>query len=1200
MASASHYLGVLKALYDYSADSEEEISVKEDQILFLIERTDDDWWKVKPRDGDESNEGGLVPAAYVEPALHKSVVRALYDYDASAPGEISIKEDDVLLAFDAEDGWLLVQTEKDGGKAGFVPENYVEATDAEASPAEAVQEEEEEEPAPVAPAIIVPPSPPRPSAPYVDPAELVAASHTKAQPTDHIKTWSVSEVDKKGKKKKGTLGIGNGAIFFASEADKTPVQKWPTTDVEGSYMEKTKHVHIEIGGATPIHLHFNAGAKDYAEEIIEKLDKSKAAAKAASATSAESPVEEQQKEEEPSIARQTSPKPKKNGFSVHFAQRPPSIISPREPEPDSEPEENYVDTRAQRTKVDDGNEWCTVLYDFNADGDDELTVQEGDRLIVLEKDGDEWWKVRDSLGHEGVVPASYVELDETSASTSKAVNGYANDQEAVRAAARREQEKRERERQEAERQRAEAERMAKLAAEAADAERKRRERERERKLQEEEERRRQEKEEEEERRRSARQNRPSSASGSRLRPSEDRSNASPPRDKTRPSGDKPRSHPNPDRLRTWHDRTGQFKVDAEFLGLSNGKLRLHKTNGVVIEVPTDKMSQEDLKYIERSQSGSKTSSRALSPGSSDDEPLAMRRRSLQPEPKKPVPPKKTNNIDWFEFFLNAGCDLDDCTRYANSFERDKIDESVLPDITEQTMRSLGLREGDIIRVTKAIAQRKQGSGSSSALEEQMKKDAELARKLQEEESRNTPGRQSASPGLFAGPGGILKNNTRRGRPQPSKSTPPTTVDLQSITTASQQINRLDSPVTMRVTSPGSITGPPRAASAAPIVNGFDDDAWTNRPSSTQPPTGNARAPSAPPTQTQPPAAPAPPPAPAPPAVPATQARSATSQTPVSSTATGSSLARTTESDVFEQLARLSALKTQNTTVRSPPAAASAPVSAVSPPIAPTSFQSGMGLGSSPVPMGTFQSNVTGFPAQQQQQQPQQPQQQVPPRGPFAPVPANQGLLNPLIPTTTGFNSFVPTRPASNPPMFNAASPRPSFLNTQPTGMPNTLAMQPTGFSGVQSTGYSGALNAQPTGFGTGLLPQPTGLPNTGPLMSQTTSYPGAFGSGPFSGGRTYGALQPNVTGFNPSFGQATSPPPPVPPIPPLPSLPSNNANANSTAPANVFAQMKSGTFAQDNAPQPSNKYDALRPQPTGWGMQGTPTGFPNGLSGPFY
>jgi hypothetical protein len=37
---------------------------------------------------------------------------------------------------------------------------------------------------------------------------------------DDIKTWSVSEVDKKGKKKKGTLGIGNGSLFFASESDK--------------------------------------------------------------------------------------------------------------------------------------------------------------------------------------------------------------------------------------------------------------------------------------------------------------------------------------------------------------------------------------------------------------------------------------------------------------------------------------------------------------------------------------------------------------------------------------------------------------------------------------------------------------------------------------------------------------------------------------------------------------------------------------------------------------------------------------------------------------------------------------------------------------------------------------------------------------------------------------------------------------------
>jgi hypothetical protein len=53
-------------------------------------------------------------------------VKALYDYEANAPGELSVKEDDVLLVFDKEDAWLLVQIQSDGGKAGFVPENYVE------------------------------------------------------------------------------------------------------------------------------------------------------------------------------------------------------------------------------------------------------------------------------------------------------------------------------------------------------------------------------------------------------------------------------------------------------------------------------------------------------------------------------------------------------------------------------------------------------------------------------------------------------------------------------------------------------------------------------------------------------------------------------------------------------------------------------------------------------------------------------------------------------------------------------------------------------------------------------------------------------------------------------------------------------------------------------------------------------------------
>lgn len=512
-------------------------------------------------------------------------------------------------------------------------------------------------------------------------------------------------------------------------------------------------------------------------------------------------------------------------------------------------------------------------------------------------------------------------------------------------------------------------------------------------------------------------------------------------------------------------------------------------NGVVIEVPAEKMSAEDIRYIE-SVTGKKDKGRReekerskvpLSPLSDDDVPLAERRKSLHQESRaspRPVPPKKGPTIDWFEFFLNAGCEPDDCTRYAHSFERDKMDESILPDITEQTMRTLGLREGDIIRVKKAISQRVATGGSKSGLEEQLRRDEELARQIQEEENggRSTP---KSAPNLFAGPGGALKNNTRRGRPSTNRSTP-STVDIQSLSTASEQINRNGSPAITLTLSPTSISGPQRASSAAPIVSGFEDDAWTNRPSSTKPlaptpPAQTARAPSAPPAQSVPPA-PTPQAAASPPAPPAPPAPAQAENS------TGNGLAKTTESDIFEQLARLSALRNQSSAAASP-APASAPVSAVSPP--PVSFQNGLGMGSSPVPLGQLQSQVTGFPGA------------IGPRGPLAPVPVNQGLLQPLVPTTTGFNSFVPTRPVSNPPQFTQSSPQPSFFPTQQTGFPG-LQPQPTGFVAPQQTGFPGAFNAQQTGF-----------PTSGPLMSQTTSYPGALGSGPFAGGRPYGSLQPS-------------------------------------------------------------------------------------------
>lgn len=44
----SLYIGVYRALYDYVAQSDEELNISADDLLYLLERSEvDDWWKVK-------------------------------------------------------------------------------------------------------------------------------------------------------------------------------------------------------------------------------------------------------------------------------------------------------------------------------------------------------------------------------------------------------------------------------------------------------------------------------------------------------------------------------------------------------------------------------------------------------------------------------------------------------------------------------------------------------------------------------------------------------------------------------------------------------------------------------------------------------------------------------------------------------------------------------------------------------------------------------------------------------------------------------------------------------------------------------------------------------------------------------------------------------------------------------------------------
>lgn len=113
------------------------------------------------------------------------------------------------------------------------------------------------------------------------------------------------------------------------------------------------------------------------------------------------------------------------------------------------------------------------------------------------------------------------------------------------------------------------------------------------------------------------------------------------------------------------------------------------------------MSVEDLEYVERVTGISLDEEKPLSSIKRDQQRAGLQ-FAPPPQPKSPNPEPKKITYDWFDFFLTCGVDVADCQRYANSFERDRMDETVLPDITPQVMRTLGLKEGDILRVSKYL------------------------------------------------------------------------------------------------------------------------------------------------------------------------------------------------------------------------------------------------------------------------------------------------------------------------------------------------------------------------------------------------------------------------------------------------------------------------------------------------------------------
>jgi hypothetical protein len=63
------FVGVYTAVYDYQPQAQGELEIHEGDLLYVLERSqDDDWWKAKKKADPEEDEEpvGLVPNNYVQ------------------------------------------------------------------------------------------------------------------------------------------------------------------------------------------------------------------------------------------------------------------------------------------------------------------------------------------------------------------------------------------------------------------------------------------------------------------------------------------------------------------------------------------------------------------------------------------------------------------------------------------------------------------------------------------------------------------------------------------------------------------------------------------------------------------------------------------------------------------------------------------------------------------------------------------------------------------------------------------------------------------------------------------------------------------------------------------------------------------------------------------------------------------------------
>ncbi|KAI9320560.1 hypothetical protein BX666DRAFT_1909141 [Dichotomocladium elegans] len=793
------YISISRALYDYTAQSDEELTFKEDDILYILDKDEDpDWWKAQLKAPSlvEAGPIGLVPANYLQETEPIGTVEALYDYTAQQDEELSFKENDIMTLYENDDpDWFLVKNK--AGSIGLIPSNYIQEVVDQAKVPSPIQQ------------------PP------------VAGLSAPSVQSDALSSWQVCEYDaeKKTVKNKGNLLVGNGMLCYGSETDKSsPVRQFPISDVF-RYSMDDRNVHLEVSDTAGTSFDFQAASSLDAKAIISKIGESQSLANTNSLR--------EQNVHDPAIAShdtRTDPEHKRDA----------SACEPR---------------------------WAIALYTFNAEGAEEISMKESDQVLVIDYiSSEEWWTIEYEDGRSGIVPATYVKFQEDYEAEEKEAERRRIENEAAILQRRCEEEEQERRREQEERARlAEVERQRRQEAEARQRDMEAKRREQETRLQ------------------------PAAITTGSASPRRSQIPAPPP--PVKPTGvnhsgtsmkaiksvpisdnysppertKQPQEpgKPDPSKVRTWTDRTGAFKVEAQFIGCNNDKIRLHKINGVKIDVPVQKMCTDDLRYIEQ-ETGQK-----LLEDSADDVPLAHLTNKSS---------RNKQGWDWYEYFMKANVPMHNSLRYASAFQAEGLGEHDLDSLTHRKMKSLGMSETHVQRLQRFIEtgisepasdeelpvsrkiKKKVSFGATSIIDDsddesvgpmngrmvsQIQDDERYARQLQEEYNQEAQSQaySISHPEIQHSPPhghGVGLRRRGTGRPTPNNIAPRDVNSAMMDKIKSQLSSEplKPSPVTPpppprnNTTSPAlvpaSVTPAPAEQPAMTHSTGFADDAWAPR------------------------------------------------------------------------------------------------------------------------------------------------------------------------------------------------------------------------------------------------------------------------------------------------------------------------------------------------------------------------------------